>query len=319
MKILYLCNKDYYLKKMSRVRFHGMRAVGQLCDLTWSGPNWENWDNDKTATENVAQLYEDKTPDLVVAYKPLEIKGYAELDALKCIRYNEMYDVQWTMKEIMQSKSNIVVCHHKNDMEQYQKLLQNFKLFPVHLVNVPHCAEKTVFKDYELPKTHDLLLAGAANGFTLLGRHYPLRDRMLEIAQKMSSKYKVYTHPHPGYDLSDAHTDKYLIEFAKVINSSKIAITCSGAPNSRFGKYVEIPMCATAIAADLPGEEQKEFSKFLIDINMSMTDEEIIKKLEFYLENDEERSKLVKKGLEYAENYTQEDYAERFMNVVGKN
>jgi len=319
MKILYLCNKDYYLKKMSRVRFHGMKAIGELCDLTWSGPNWENWDNDKTATENVAQLYEDKTPDLVVAYKPLEIKGYAELDALKCIRYNEMYDVRWTMKEIMQSKSNIVVCHHKNDMEQYQKLLQNFKLFPVHLVNVPHCAEKTVFKDYELPKTHDLLLAGAANGFTLLGRHYPLRDRMLEIAQKMSSKYKVYTHPHPGYDLSDAHTDKYLIEFAKVINSSKIAITCSGAPNSRFGKYVEIPMCATAIAADLPGEEQKEFSKFLIDINMSMTDEEIIKKLEFYLENDEERSKLVKKGLEYAENYTQEDYAERFMNVVRKN
>ena len=298
---------------MSRVRFHGMKAVGELCDLTWSGPNWESWDNEKTATENVAQLYEGHGPDLVVAYKPLEIKGYAELDALKCIRYNEMYDVQWTIKEIMESRSNIVVCHHKNDMEQYEKLLQNFKLFPIHLVNVPHCAEKTVFKDYELPKIYDLLLAGAINGFTSLGRHYPLRDRMVRIIQKMSNKYKTYFYRHPGYDLEDAHTNKYAIEFAKVINSSKIAITCSGAPNSRFGKYVEIPMCATAIAADLPGEQQDEFSKFLIEINMSMTDEEIINKLEFYLENDEEYNKLVDGGLKYAENYTQENYAKTFL------
>ena len=118
---------------MSRVRFHGMKAVGELCDLTWSGPNWESWDNEKTATENVAQLYEGHGPDLVVAYKPLEIKGYAELDALKCIRYNEMYDVQWTIKEIMESRSNIVVCHHKNDMEQYEKLLQNFKLLNYYI------------------------------------------------------------------------------------------------------------------------------------------------------------------------------------------
>jgi len=50
-----------------------------------------------------------------------------------------------------------------------------------------------------------------------------------------------------------------------------------------------------------------------------MSDEEIIKKLEFYLENQQERNKLIDKGLKYAENYTQEDYAERFMNVVRKN
>ena len=49
---------------------------------------------------------------------------------------------------------------------------------------------------------------------------------------------------------------------------------------------------------------------------MDMSDGEIIEKLSFYLENDMERKVLIKKGLVYAENYTQEKYAERFLNAI---
>ena len=41
--ILYLCDKYYYLQKMSRVRFHSMEAVSRLTSVTWWGPNWEGW------------------------------------------------------------------------------------------------------------------------------------------------------------------------------------------------------------------------------------------------------------------------------------
>ena len=51
---------------------------------------------------------------------------------------------------------------------------------------------------------------------------------------------------------------------------------------------------------------------------MSMTDDEIVEKISYYLENDQEREKLIQKGLELNKEYTQEKYAERFLNSVEK-
>ena len=78
-------------------------------------------------------------------------------------------------------------------------------------------------------------------------------------------------------------------------------------------------MCASAIAADIPGEEELLFKDFVIDINMSMTDDEIISKLSFYIDNEQERLKLVEKGLQYAQYYTQERYADDFVSIIEEN
>ena len=52
---------------------------------------------------------------------------------------------------------------------------------PVKFINIPHCADRSIFKDYKLPKTHDILLVGAIHVTSKLGRHYPLREKMLDI------------------------------------------------------------------------------------------------------------------------------------------
>ena len=101
MKIAYICDKEHYLKKMSRVRFHSMEAIEKLSgkdNFLWTGPNWENFDNSKTVDENLAS--NNFQPDIIVGYKPLEINGFADSKYVKCIRYNEMYDNEWTSKEI---------------------------------------------------------------------------------------------------------------------------------------------------------------------------------------------------------------------------
>ena len=126
MKIAYLCNKEHNLKKMSRVRFHSMEAIGKVSSLYWGGPNWENWDNDKTVDENLEA--NNFVPDLIVGYKPLETKGFSDSKFVKCIRYNEMHDEEWTLKEINRSAADIVVCHHKNDWEDWQERVFNKKI-----------------------------------------------------------------------------------------------------------------------------------------------------------------------------------------------
>ena len=49
---------------------------------------------------------------------------------------------------------------------------------------------------------------------------------------------------------------------------------------------------------------------------MDMSDHEIISKLSFYIDNEQERLELVEKGLQYAQNYTQENYAKKFISEV---
>ena len=314
IKILYLCNKKSHDTKMSRVRFHGMRAIGKLTELTWSGLGWSNYDDSKTVQENIDIIYGEEQPDIVVAFKPLELKEFSKAKPLKCIRYNEMFDVEWTKKEIDESGAQLVICHHLNDMEQYEEL---YKDTDIKFVNIPHCAEKMIYKDYGMQKQCDILLAGAVYTKSILGDHYPLRIRMArDILPKMSEKYTCAILQHPGGLLNDAVSDRNSFEYAQALNSAKICVTCSGQPKSRFGKYIEIPMCASAIAADIPGEEQLLFKDFVIDINMDMSDDEIISKLSYYIDNEEERLKLVEKGLQYAQYYTQERYADDFVRIV---
>ena len=134
---------------------------------------------------------------------------------------------------------------------------------------------------------------------------------------RLSKKYKCHIHKHPGYDLEDAHTDKYLIDFAKVINQSKLVLTCSGKPRTRYGKYIEIPMCNTAIVGDIPLDNADNYD-YIIDVNMKMTDNEIIDKIIYYLENNDKRLEKIKKGLEFCKNYTQEDYAKKLYKIISK-
>ena len=185
--------------------------------------------------------------------------------------------------------------------------MQYYKELDVKLVHLNHCANHHIFRNMNLEKEYDFMLVGS------IWTRYPLRIRMAKILEKLSSQFKVTKFQHPGYLLNSAYDNKHLEEFAKAINKTKIAITCCGKYRSRYGKLVEIPMCGTALACDLPDQEQDIFSKFLVNIDNSMSDDEIIEILKNNLFNIEEREKKEKLGLNYAQNFTQELYAKRFI------
>jgi len=304
MNILYLCNKKTYLRKMSRVRFHGIAALSKIANIHYSGIGWTDYNADLTVQENIHNMKHKF--DIVIVYKPLELKNFKDIKLPKCIRYNEMYDVNWTLKEIKESGSQLVICHHLNDCEQYQKMnIPNIKF-----VYIGHCAEKTIFKNYNLNKEYDILIAGC------LSKHYPLRNKFLQLIPELSKKYKCHKHPHPGYDLKDAHTDRYLEEMAIAINKARIVLTDTGLPRSRYGKYIEIPMCETAaICGDLPDDKADDYS-YVIEVTNKMSLQEIFNVISYYLDNEDKRLEKVQKGIEFADNYTQEHYAERLLKEI---
>ena len=326
MKILWLVSENYYKTKVSRIRFHSMKAVFKKCEgFSYCGPGWSSsrstWNDDLTCQENIDNEFPNVEWDLVIGFKPLEMKEFKDIKYKKCLRYNETFDKNWTISEIVQSNTDIVICHHYNDYIEYKEMFAKVKgPKPITFKYVPHSAEKTIFKPMpEVEKKFDILIVGATHAQTMLGDHYPLRKRMCDLIYKLPQKYKVGIVPHAGGSHSDAHTDKYAKQFAETINSAKIVITDSGAPKSRFGKYQEIPACGVAIAGDVYDDhpdDVERLKEFLIEINMEMDDYDILERLVYYLENEDERLKLVNKGLEYVKDYTHEKYAERFLEVV---
>ena len=303
MKILYLCNKHQYGTKMSRVRFHGISAITKITDLEYSGKGWDNYDNTKSVQENIDKIYDEEQPDVVIAYKPLGLIDFKSIKPVKCMRYNEMWDVNLTTKEIVESGTELVICHHLNDMANYKHLPD------VKFVNISHCAEQSIYKDYGLPKTTDVLLTGAVS------RHYPFRARLRGIMLKeLAGKARCKVLNHPGGDLRNVQ-GAILDGYAKELNQSKITLTCSSRYKYRLGKYVEIPMSGSLLAADLPNEGHSFLKQFMLVLNPKDTDEVIAKQILEYVHDDDKRNELIEKGIELNKFYTQEKYAEKFVDV----
>ena len=108
------------------------------------------------------------------------------------------------------------------------------------------------------------------------------------------------------------------IDYNKTINKSILCIACTSKHEYRLGKYVEIPMAGSVIVGDLPYEDKQSFSKFVIEVNMKMSDFEILSKIEKYLENKEEIEKMKKIGLKWAKQYNTKNYVDKLIKTLYK-
>ena len=321
MNIIYLVNRHYVQTKMSRIRFHSIEALSKICNVTVTGIDFPEYNNNISVQDNIKNFenINNKKYHCVIAYKPLEFKNFNKLKMLKIIRYNEMYNKNETINEIKTSCPDIVITHHQNDYDVYSNIFKNENILFFH---IPHCINKNIFRDYKLEKKYDITFSGAL-GNSLLGNHYPIRQKLLEVSKlfvKKYPQYNLYIHKHPGYTLDDAFTNKYAIELSKIYNQSHICITCSGAPNTRFAKYIEIPASNSVIIGDIPNEKNdfSEFKKFIIEVNYKDSNETIMNKFLYYLKNKDKLLEKCKYGYNWSQKYNQEYYANKLINFIKK-
>ena len=109
-----------------------------------------------------------------------------------------------------------------------------------------------------------------------------------------------------------------MIEFAKAVNASKIVVSCSSSYKCAFSKYVEIPMCHSLLAADIPDERHDFYSSFILSLDPLDSDDIIKDRLVYYLRHDKEREALTLKGVEAVKQHTMKQYAERFISEIEK-
>jgi glycosyltransferase involved in cell wall biosynthesis len=315
--ILYVCDASYLLKKMSRVRFWAIEELGKNpnVNLHLTGPGFLNFNSTKSLQQNILDM--NIKFDIVIWYKPLN-KNYnfdynVVLPFKTCLRYNEMWDETLTIKEINESKTNIIICHHYNDYLKYKNIIYNNDETKQFYYN-PHHANTNIFKQLNIEKNIDILISGVCSQ-----KHYPLKYRLLNLINTHKnttlSKYKIYTHSHPGYNNELNFKNVNQINYNEIINKSKLCIACTSSYNYRLGKYVEIPMAGSVIVGDLPFEDEK-FKDFVVEVNMNMTDEQILSKIIDTLENPNIIIDKIHKGLEWSKKYTTQNYISNLFNII---
>lgn len=295
---------------MSRVRFHQIEAIQKKSNLVWSGPGWDNYDDSKSVSSNLQKLSPDAHMVIVFDHRPLI--GFNQVSIPKCIMMNEMHDPDGSRVNafnlIVDQSYNLVVCHHENEMlDPFFDSIRN------RCYHIPHSSNSEIFRDYGLEKKYDVMVCG-----NLRFEKYRLRKRFPAIIDSLNQiGYNCIVYQHPGGFHDDAYTDRYLVDFAKSISQAKICLTCSSLYKCVFGKYSEIPMCHSLLAGDLPGDRKGFFSKFMLVINESHSDSQIVEKIVQQLEDKDGLKTKTDLGysLSHAE-YTMNHYADRFMNVA---
>jgi hypothetical protein len=308
MKVIYLVPRRLYVKKLSRVRFHQVAEIARLCELTYSGNGWDNYRDNETVTQNLLRIYRGEMPDFIIGFDHRAMREFNRCRVPKVNMMNEMHDPdgkQEAGRDMLRSAGyDFIVCHHKNEMES-----PVFDSLRDRMVHIPHHVNLSIFKDYGFDKDIDVLLGGA-----LYLKKYELRRKFVKVIGILKSRgVNAVIHEFPMGEFNDAYTDRYLIEFAKKINASKICLTCSSTLKCAYGKYSEIPACNTLLAGDIPGEREDFFRSFMLELTTEQSEVEMADSVQQMLTDKHRLEYLTKLGHVNTQAYDMKNYAKLFM------
>lgn len=310
MKLLYLVPKEIYDTKMSRVRFHQVEALARLhhVQVHMSGPGWKDWDESISLENRYWNMVGDQGKfDLALAYM---VDGLAELPCPLATSFNEAEE-HWKVESYIQANNvELAIFHHKNDLQHYKHLEDD----GVVLAHIHHCAETSIYKDYGLEKTIDVLVAG-----NMSQDFYPHRNRLKQIATGILRKrsYVVTVLPHPGYTFPIREGTVVGEDFARLINQSKIAFTCSMKFHYALAKYSEIALCRTLVAGDVPDQNKEFYRGTILELAPWMTDDEIVRRVEGVLDDPELLTKMTTISYDAnLKNCTMDVYAQMFCQTA---
>lgn len=270
--MLFLVPKREFDTKLDRDRFASVQAMEAYLKprggvVLWCGPGWPGWVETDSVNTNLERLYPlVHVFDLALLYEAQDMIGIAKLAVTKVITCNEMY-LEAMIRKHASCKPDYFILHHTTE----EKTVRDIANIPV--VHLAHGADQRVYKPTDKPKKWDFVLVGRQCASV-----YPLRAKLLQaIALLKKDGYACHVHTHPGYVLSTPTHDMRV--FAETIQAARIALTCSSKYKYRLSKYAEVPLCGTALAADLPKDGAAFFKEFIIELKPSDTVTAIRKKL----------------------------------------
>lgn len=157
--------------------------------------------------------------------------------------------------------------------------------------------DTTIFNENHLPKKYDVVSSG------VVSKHYPVRYKVRDLLEgpNVNGAYLKYPHFAP---LLGKNIDmiKYFRYYADFLSSGKIFLFYNGIKGRTVAKYVEGLASGSLMMAPFPiggGLYHLEPDKNFVDVNEQNFED----KIQYYLEDENERLRITKNGIKTAEKY----------------
>lgn len=165
----------------------------------------------------------------------------------------------------------------------YNRVISHSPTSAEPLVYYPPVALRS---DAPLVRDIDFLVVGARHAFV-----YPIRTRIGEMVKKGLIRNS-HLHVHPGYIFDNntvEQSESQMLKYAALIRRAKIVVVDSARYGHAFSKYSEVALSGCLIIGDIPAEREAEYRRYVVEISMNMTDDQILSIIDYWMKNDHER------------------------------
>ena len=182
-------------------------------------------------------------------------------------KYYKLYDI-WDQK--IDFQLNVILLPNKfngflyryrgEEMDQLISKTPDLDNF-----NINFYCNQDIFKNWKFEKCYDVLFYGRNSDL------YPMRNKLFKIC-KFLDKMKLIKFKIIEYG------DKINQELSQEINKSYLTIACKTKFHDRFlGRYQEIPLSYSCIIGDIPSRYRNILENNMIETNIKMNDNQIMK------------------------------------------
>jgi hypothetical protein len=237
--------------------------------------------------EKNISFYKNKKDTVLIVFTctPSYIKNYTNIKIyyiedvcctcpLHCNGTNSQCKFQNQKKYIINNNFNYVwYKYHTPITIELNKTLNNLCYYFPHMLFDPN-----IHKNYNLEKKYDILLFGKT-----ISKIYPFRNRLYHLLNKNANKFNIKI---IGYNKKNIISG---IGLYKLISQSWLCVATSSINNLALSKYFEIGLCGSVVIGDCPYfDETNIIENNMVNIDMHMTDEQIINTIEISLLNKEQ-------------------------------
>jgi Glycosyl transferases group 1 len=222
----------------------------------------------------------------------------------RCLFLEDMHLHPESCRQVNRKFNYLLACYDCPELYALRERCPNLRKAFI----IPHHLDTAIYRDYGLPKLHDVLLYGNTDASI-----YPFRRRLHDLLAKSRLRVKIVE--DPGYDAFDP--DRCGESLARTINQSWISIATPSKFDYLVAKYFEIGACGSVVAGKMPAQGEALWRDRYIRLTEEMTDQEIIGALTAALLSPERlRQTSEEMRREIHQNYSLDCYCNRLVSVV---
>jgi hypothetical protein len=248
-------------------------------------------------TENYNDLLLKYKPDILIClYTPM-FQQYIELQNV--FENNQIPKIGFLCCDGFATERNEIFNYYENYIGVDAYFTQettfggiDYQYLSYKIFYFPWSIDKEVYKNYNLEKTHKIILLGN-HGYT-----YPWRTEIFPIVEQEYEHYRLQ-YPKDGKGI-------YGADFSKIINQSTFAPTCGGYTDILVRKHFEIPASYCCLITE---KTEATLQAGFIDMENCVfaNKDNFREKMNFLLQNPEKVKEITKKGYEFVQqNHTDE-------------